>query len=111
MLSNSTFQCGYKSGDCGCGERTFNLSQMQTFFPCTISRPQIANVVMGGPMRDEELDLLHNAELKEAFDEFDKVKMVFLLCYCMIYTNLQIHEEHTHLHTHGAQCGAQGGFR
>jgi len=23
-------------------------------------------------MRDEELDLLHNAELKEAFDEFDK---------------------------------------
>ena len=78
---------------------------------CTISRPQIANVVMGGPMRDEELDLLHNAELKEAFDEFDKVKMVFLLCYCMIYTNLQIHEEHTHLHTHSAQCGAQGGFR
>ena len=26
-------------------------------------------------MRDEELDLLHNAELKEAFDEFDKVKI------------------------------------
>merc|ERR1712180_220617 len=26
----------------------------------------------GGRMKDEELDLLHNAELKEAFDEFDK---------------------------------------
>ena len=24
-------------------------------------------------LRDAELDLLHNAELKEAFDEFDKV--------------------------------------
>ena len=28
---------------------------------------------MAAVMRDEELDLLHNAELKEAFDEFDKV--------------------------------------
>ena len=31
---------------------------------------------MAGVMRDEELDLLHNAELKEAFDEFDKVEIV-----------------------------------
>ena len=29
---------------------------------------------MAGVMRDDELDLLHNAELKEAFDEFDKVE-------------------------------------
>ena len=29
---------------------------------------------MTGVMRDDELDLLHNAELKEAFDEFDKVE-------------------------------------
>ena len=42
----------------------------------TISRPQITKVVMAGVMRDEELDLLHNAELKEAFDEFDKVEIV-----------------------------------
>ena len=34
---------------------------------------------MAGVMRDEELDLLHNAELKEAFDEFDKVEIVVTL--------------------------------
>ena len=33
----------------------------------------ITKAVMAAVMRDEELDLLHNAELKEAFDEFDKV--------------------------------------
>ena len=35
---------------------------------------------MAAVMRDEELDLLHNAELKEAFDEFDKVFLSFHLC-------------------------------
>ena len=30
-------------------------------------------------MRDDELDLLHNAELKEAFDEFDKVEYFNIL--------------------------------
>ena len=30
-------------------------------------------------MRDDELDLLHNAELKEAFDEFDKVEQFNIL--------------------------------
>ena len=35
---------------------------------------------MAAVMRDEELDLLHNAELKEAFDEFDKVFLSLHLC-------------------------------
>ena len=34
---------------------------------------------MAGVMRDDELDLLHNAELKEAFDEFDKVEQFNIL--------------------------------
>ena len=35
-----------------------------------------AGEVMAGILRDQELDLLHNAELKEAFDEFDKVLII-----------------------------------
>ena len=40
----------------------------------------ITKEVMAAVMRDEELDLLHNAELKEAFDEFDKVFLSLYLC-------------------------------
>ena len=40
----------------------------------------ITKAVMAAVMRDEELDLLHNAELKEAFDEFDKVFLSLHLC-------------------------------
>ena len=36
------------------------------------------------PSENEELDLLHNAELKEAFDEFDKVFLSFHLCFLCI---------------------------
>ena len=36
---------------------------------------------MAGVMRDDELDLLHNAELKEAFDEFDKVEHFNILLF------------------------------
>ena len=60
----------------GGNEHTLDLFQFRGPFQCLISRPQITNVVMA--MRDEELDLLHNAELKEAFDEFDKVEIFTL---------------------------------
>ena len=43
----------------------------------------IIKAVMAAVMRDEELDLLHNAELKEAFDEFDKVFLSLHLCFCV----------------------------
>ena len=40
-------------------------------------------------MRDDELDLLHNAELKEAFDEFDKVEQFcpapFINCIILMF--------------------------
>ena len=36
--------------------------------------PAVRLLVVMAVTRDEEMDLLHNAELKEAFDEFDKVR-------------------------------------
>ena len=55
--------------------RPLGLAQAQACPPLSRCEGAAGEEILG-VMRDQELDILHNAELKEAFDEFDKVKIM-----------------------------------